>query len=163
MLTAWVPLQDSDDSMGTLRIIDGSHRWPITERLRELQLRRGFDMKEDETIQQLRDTGLEVHVIPLELRAGQVSFHHCLTFHGSAPNLSRRTRIAVSIHLQDRENRYQRTYDSAGLPHRHNTEDYVRRDEANLPDLTDSTFCPILWEIAPHNEASSLQQRKEKS
>jgi ectoine hydroxylase-related dioxygenase (phytanoyl-CoA dioxygenase family) len=33
------------------------------------------------------------------LKAGQVSFHHSLTFHGSGPNLSDQPRRCVILHM----------------------------------------------------------------
>jgi ectoine hydroxylase-related dioxygenase (phytanoyl-CoA dioxygenase family) len=32
--------------------------------------------------------------------AGGVSFHHCLTFHGSEANTSDRSRCSVAVHLR---------------------------------------------------------------
>jgi ectoine hydroxylase-related dioxygenase (phytanoyl-CoA dioxygenase family) len=35
------------------------------------------------------------------MQAGQVSFHHPLTFHGSGPNTSQRLRRSLAVHLVD--------------------------------------------------------------
>jgi ectoine hydroxylase-related dioxygenase (phytanoyl-CoA dioxygenase family) len=35
------------------------------------------------------------------MKAGQVSFHHVLTFHGSASNTSERVRRSLAVHLVD--------------------------------------------------------------
>jgi ectoine hydroxylase-related dioxygenase (phytanoyl-CoA dioxygenase family) len=146
MITAWVPLHDCDVTMGTLCMLDGSHRWPRTARVQEFQFERDFGSQDDELIRRMRDAGLPVHIAQLELRAGQISFHHCLTFHGSYSNLSGRDRCAISIHMQDRENRYQRVYDDRGELCHHNTDWYVRQDSDMCPDLTDPTYCPVMWE-----------------
>ena len=35
-----------------------------------------------------------------------MSFHHCPIYHGSGPNRSDRPRRAISLHLQDGDNRW---------------------------------------------------------
>lgn len=47
--------------------------------------------------------GLEWEDQPAIMKAGQVVFHHCLTFHGSGPNLSPHPRNALAIHMQGKD------------------------------------------------------------
>ena len=37
----------------------------------------------------------------MNMEISQVSFHHCMTFHGSPPNRGSRNRVSLTVHLQD--------------------------------------------------------------
>lgn len=95
MLTAWVALTDVTEDMGALRFVDASHTWgPIIK---------GNAFFETDLDGQRRDAelpeGAHWSEVPAELRAGQVSFHHCKTIHGSAANVSDRPRVGIAVHL----------------------------------------------------------------
>ena len=82
----------------------------------------------------------------VELTCGQVSFHDCYTIHGSYANLSDSPRRALSVHLQDGENRYRDLKflrkDNPVYQHSH---DLICRKAANgLPDYTDPDIFPAL-------------------
>jgi ectoine hydroxylase-related dioxygenase (phytanoyl-CoA dioxygenase family) len=49
--------------------------------------------------------GQEWAEAPVLLPAGGASFHHCLTLHGSGPNLSGRPRRSFAIHLRTDKSR----------------------------------------------------------
>jgi hypothetical protein len=137
MLTAWIPLQECTEEMGPLTVIDGSHRWPGTQTMRTF-LERDLDALER------RFPGAAARRVPLALRRGQVSFHHCRTIHGSAPNRSGRERLALTVHFQDGANRYREAAadERATL---HVNDVLCRRDAAGLPDYADPAICPVLW------------------
>src|SRR3712207_8462935 len=62
--------------------LDGSHRWG----------HEGLDFGASDLAAQeaqLAAEGRELRKVPATMRRGQVSFHHCLTIHGSGPNHSR--------------------------------------------------------------------------
>src|SRR5262245_3181929 len=80
MLTAWIPFHDCDESMGTLMIIDGSHKW--SEQVSLKAFHNTLPMDVDEFINGDR----QIIKVPMNLSKGQVSFHHCLTIHGSNSN-----------------------------------------------------------------------------
>ena len=65
---------------------------------------------------------------PALLRPGGVSFHHCLTYHGSGPNLSGRPRRSFALHM--------RTQHSAPV-------DGVRKGLAQFID--DPAYCPTIY------------------
>ena len=140
MLTAWVPLHDSDETNGTLCVIEGSHRWPESEHLR------GFNDPDLDAIE--RHLGRPVPreaIVPMRLAKGQASFHHMRALHASAPNASAAPRFALAVHLQDGGNGY-RPYAAADgtpvvLPH----DQLCRRDARGLPDYTDPEIFPTLW------------------
>ncbi|MCA9236749.1 MAG: phytanoyl-CoA dioxygenase family protein [Planctomycetales bacterium] len=93
-LTCWLPLDDCDESNGSIQYVAGSHRWPLLPRT-EL----AGDM---EGIRQLLDEGqcraLENPTVVVA-RRGEAAFHHPLTVHGSAANRSDRPRRVAVINF----------------------------------------------------------------
>ncbi|MEV5025333.1 phytanoyl-CoA dioxygenase family protein [Paenibacillus sp. LPE1-1-1.1] len=93
MITVWIALQDTDLSNGGMMTILGSHKWGLipdsdsffNQNLEELKLKHSGD----------RDWVEE----PCILKAGQASFHHGLTFHGSGPNRTNDPRLSVVAHV----------------------------------------------------------------
>ncbi len=141
LLTAWIPFQDCTVEMGTLTVIDGSHRWKGNQSMATFRER---DL--DALVQSFRTGGEEVREVPMQLKKGQVSFHHCLTIHGSLPNRSQQPRIALAVHMQDESNRYQEHIDASGRRTVHVNDMLVRKDAEGKPDYADPEICPILWE-----------------
>ncbi|MFE2347844.1 phytanoyl-CoA dioxygenase family protein [Kitasatospora cineracea] len=148
MLTAFVPFHDCDEEMGTLTVVDGSHRW--REVGREDSVTRHFADRDRGDLERLlavnaAHNGAEVRKVPLVIPKGHLSFHHCRTYHGSGPNLSGRPRRAVSFHLQDGANEYRRFPLSDGGAAAYNHDVLVRRLPDGRPDYADPEFCPVLW------------------
>ena len=140
MLTAWIPFQDCDESMGTLTIIDGSHKW---SRSTELRTFRNTDL--DELERKFEAGGAPIVKVPMNLKKGQVSFHHCAAIHGGQANLSDRPRIALAVHMQDETNSYRKALDKDGKPAFHILDTLCRKLPDNTPDYKDPDICPILW------------------
>lgn len=92
LVTAWVALDDVTLENGCLRMVPGSHKWGIH---RALGSGRDFEPLYDP--QQIPEDA-EVKVEYVEVKAGECSFHHCLTWHGSAPNTTQRHRRAIAVH-----------------------------------------------------------------
>jgi ectoine hydroxylase-related dioxygenase (phytanoyl-CoA dioxygenase family) len=44
--------------------------------------------------------------VPLRMKAGQISFHHPLTLHGSGPNQTAKPRRSIAIHMMSGKTRY---------------------------------------------------------
>ncbi len=146
MITAWVPLQDTTVSMGTLTVADGSHRWPDTPDVRAVREARTFVTADHAGLEARLaslDVPFELHRI--ELKRGQVSFHHPLTLHGSGANLSDTPRNAISVHFQDGANRYRSATDPAGAPVDYVHDEFVRRTPNGEPDYADPEICPVVW------------------
>jgi hypothetical protein len=141
MITAWIPFHDCDEQMGTIMMIDGSHRWPDnTEKL-------NFFSHDLEGLEKSFDTGGNAIVkVPANLRKGCVSFHHCLTIHGSGPNRSTQPRRSIAVHMQDQSNRYQEQRRADGSLAFHYNDKLCRKESAGHPDYTDPAACPVLWE-----------------
>jgi hypothetical protein len=79
------------------------------------------------------------------MKAGHLSFHHCLTFHGSAPNTAPHPRVSLTVHLQDGANRWRPAVNQDGSAARYQHDDKVRTDADGHPDYTDPRFCPVIW------------------
>ncbi len=140
MLTAWIPLHDSNESNGTLYVVDGSHLWPQSEHVR------GFnDPDLDHLAQRLGRKIPQQSIIPLRLRKGQVSFHHMRTLHASGPNSSTGGRFAVAAHLQDCANRYRACSAADGTPIVLPHDRICRSGPDGLPDYADPATFPALW------------------
>ena len=142
MLTAWIPFHDCDEAMGTITMIDASQHWPDnTEGL-------DFFSSDLEGLEAKFNTGGRPIVkVPMNLKKGQVSFHNCLTIHGSGPNLGSSPRRSIAVHLQDSANRYQQYHHADGKLAWHCNDGLVRKDRDGLPDYTDPTICPTLYAI----------------
>lgn len=102
MCTAWVALQDTDLSNGGMRTVVGSHKWGLIE---------GSDMFGTQDLETLAEqfaasTGQEWLDEPCILKAGEVSFHHCLTFHGSGPNFTDYPRLCIISHMMPGDTTY---------------------------------------------------------
>jgi len=81
-LSCWIGLDDSTRENGCVHYVAGSHRWsllPITGLAN--------DMHSIESVLSA-DQQDEFDPIPIELKAGECSFHHPLMVHGSYENRS---------------------------------------------------------------------------
>lgn len=100
LLTAWVALSDVTEETGPMRFLRGSHRWGF--------LNQGDFWGQDLTAQskEIRPpTGETWEDVAAILPPGGVSFHHCLTFHGSGPNRSAGPRRSLALHLRTEKSR----------------------------------------------------------
>lgn len=92
-LTCWIGLDDSDEENGCVHYVPGSHRWHL--------LPRG-DLANDMTAvfrhlnAEQKDAFLPV---PAVMRAGETSFHHPMTVHGSYENKSDRPRRGIVLNF----------------------------------------------------------------
>lgn len=95
MVTAWVAFDDVTEEMGAMRFVPGSHRWG-----RVIEGNAFFETDHDAQRAAAKvPDGAEWTEQVVELEAGQVSFHHCKTLHGSPPNRSDRDRVSLAVHL----------------------------------------------------------------
>ena len=147
MLTAFIPFHDCTEEIGTITMVDGSHRWtevPGDDSTRHFA-QRDKDELEELLARNAEHNGAEVKRIPMEIPKGHVSFHHCRIYHGSGPNYSDRPRRAVSLHMQDGDNEYRPYVRPSGEPVVYNHDVLVRRTEDGRPDYADPVYCPVLW------------------
>ena len=146
MLTAWIPLHDTTLEGGTLVVVEGSHHWDIHGNLR---LGRESNMDRISTIAE-RDVPPEL-IVPLELKKGQVSFHHMDLLHASGANRSTIPRQAIAVHLQpgDNEYRFAIADDGSGVPVVLANDNLCQRLPDGRPDYADPRTFPVLWPRTP--------------
>ena len=92
-MTAWIGLDDSNEENGCVHYVLGSHRWNLLPRkCLANNMNAVFGTLTDERRQDFRP-------LPSILKAGQASFHHPLTLHGSFENRSERPRRAAVVNV----------------------------------------------------------------
>jgi hypothetical protein len=148
MLTAFIPFHDCGEEMGTITMIDGSHRWREVGRndtmTRHFAERDASDL-EHVLAENAAYNNTEVVKVPMIIPSGHMSFHHCRTYHGSGTNRSPRPRRAISLHLQDGANAYREFVLSTGEVLAYNHDMLVQRLPDGRPDYSDPDFCPVVW------------------
>jgi ectoine hydroxylase-related dioxygenase (phytanoyl-CoA dioxygenase family) len=91
-LTCWIGLDDATRDNGCLQYIPGSHKWtllPITGLAGDMNAIQ--DVLSDQQWEQFQKP------VPIELKAGEASFHHPLMVHGSQENSTDQPRRATVI------------------------------------------------------------------
>ncbi|TVY09168.1 phytanoyl-CoA dioxygenase family protein [Paenibacillus cremeus] len=94
MVTVWIALQDTDLTNGGMSTILGSHHWGLVPDSNTF-----FDQDMDALKKKYTSGGREWVEEPCILKAGQASFHHALTFHGSGANRTTEPRLSIVAHL----------------------------------------------------------------
>lgn len=102
MVTVWIALQDTDLTNGGMMTIVGSHKWGLIPDSNTF-----FDQDMTALKQKYASGGREWIEEPCILKAGQASFHHALTFHGSGPNRTNEPRLSIVAHLMPGHTSYQ--------------------------------------------------------
>jgi hypothetical protein len=148
MLTAFIPFHDCGEQMGTITMIDGSHRWkdiPGDDSTRHFAQRDRAEL--DELLRKTAEfNGGKVTAIPMVIPKGHMSFHHCRIYHGSSHNLSTMPRRAISLHMQDRENEWRLYHKADGTKVVYNNDVLVRTTAGGNPDYADPEYCPVIWQ-----------------
>jgi ectoine hydroxylase-related dioxygenase (phytanoyl-CoA dioxygenase family) len=139
MLTAWVPFQDTDAELGTVTMIKGSNQWPALEGLDF------FDGNMEALEAKFSGLGKAVVKVPMLLPKGCVSFHNCLTIHGSGANLTDRPRRSIAIHLQPGDNAWMEVRKPDGSLAGDDNDRLVRKTADGKPDYTDPRYCPRIY------------------
>ena len=148
MLTAFIPFHDCDEELGTITMVDGSNNWAevgFEDSTNQHFAQRDRNQLEDMLAANAAHNNAEIKKIPMIIPKGHMSFHHCLTYHGSGPNVSDRPRRAISLHLQDEDNAYREFPLSDGSLAIYNHDVLVRRTPDGHPDYSDPDYCPTLW------------------
>jgi ectoine hydroxylase-related dioxygenase (phytanoyl-CoA dioxygenase family) len=92
-LSCWIGLDDSTIANGCVHYVPGSHKWdllPITGLANDMQSIKSVLSDEQKS---------RFKPVPIELKAGEASFHHPLMVHGSFENKTDRPRRAVVINV----------------------------------------------------------------
>lgn len=139
LLTAWIPFHDVDEARGPLVVIDGSHKWSGLENMRFFN-----DSNLDNLPHQLPTVKKEIVKVPIVIKKGQISFHNCWTIHGSYPNRSDKFRLALAVHLQDKDNHYRPFTNKQGREIHIFDEQICRKLPNGDPDFSDPAVFPVL-------------------
>jgi ectoine hydroxylase-related dioxygenase (phytanoyl-CoA dioxygenase family) len=100
MVTAWVAFDDVNEENGCMRFVPGSNHWGL------MAGSNFFNSDLEGQRESMRKPGgAEWREVPAILKAGEVSFHHCMTLHGSGPNFTERPRRSIAVHLMSGEAR----------------------------------------------------------
>jgi ectoine hydroxylase-related dioxygenase (phytanoyl-CoA dioxygenase family) len=92
MITAWVAFDDVNEENGCMRFVPGSHQWGLVDES-------DFFNADLEGQRARMAGGREWREVPAILKAGEVSFHHCMMLHGSGPNRTDRPRRSIAVHM----------------------------------------------------------------
>lgn len=98
-IAARIALDTEDADSGAMAVVSGSQRWDLRLRVSE----RNWFIEDGalETLAPALRAQVEARRALLTLAPGDVSFHHCLTLHGSGPNRSGQPRRTLGFHVFD--------------------------------------------------------------
>jgi ectoine hydroxylase-related dioxygenase (phytanoyl-CoA dioxygenase family) len=97
IVSVGLALTDASVENGCLYVVDGSHKWGLAGNFHIFADTLTANTESSLSVDQQRL--LSDARIPLEVRAGDVTIHHCLTFHGSYPNTSTLPRKTIVTHV----------------------------------------------------------------
>jgi len=134
MVTCWISLHDTAEDAGPLAFVRGSNHWPKSS-----PERTQFHAPDDwlAGARAASPDGEELEIVPVVVNAGGGSFHHGLTWHGSAPNESATVaRMALVSHFVPVETRFHETNVDVTYSR------YRRRGDLSL----DESYFPVVWD-----------------
>jgi ectoine hydroxylase-related dioxygenase (phytanoyl-CoA dioxygenase family) len=134
MVTCWISLHETHADAGPIEFVRGSHTWPKSP-----PERTQFHAPEDWLAgpRAAAPEGEELDLVPVVVKPGGGSFHHGLTWHGSAPNTSGTVaRMALVSHFVPVETRFHETNVDVTYSR------YRRRGDLSL----DESFFPVVWD-----------------
>jgi phytanoyl-CoA hydroxylase len=134
LVTAWIATSRVDKENGCMYMVPGSHKWGLIDRIGSYILK---DPDPEHFLNNSLTAEQRANVVrqPIELEAGDVSFHHALTIHCSYPNISDRARLGYIHHYLSADARYVEAQDI----HKHHEID-VKDGE-----LINSARFPVVW------------------
>ncbi|MCZ6681291.1 MAG: phytanoyl-CoA dioxygenase family protein [Candidatus Poribacteria bacterium] len=95
LVSCWAALDNATVDNGCLWMIPGSHKWGLISREREREI------EQKALSDQLGETE-----VPVELNAGDCSFHHSLLLHSSHANRSAKRRRGYATHYMSAQTKY---------------------------------------------------------
>ena len=134
MITCWISLHETQADAGPIEFVRGSHAWPKSPPARSQ-----FHAPDDWLAGPRRAApeATDLDLVPVVVKPGGGSFHHGLTWHGSAPNTNAAVaRMALVTHMLPVEARFHET--NVDLIYSR----YRRQGDLAL----DESFFPVLWD-----------------
>ena len=144
MITAWIPFQDCTVQMAPLIVIENSHKWEFDEALRKFCAAGNTNLTDLKDY--LEERGFEHKYITMNLKKGQISYHHRDAFHCSDINTSDKKRISLTVHMQDEKNSFRQAYKPNGDKIIIGYERMCSKLENGDPNYRDPVFFPVLWD-----------------
>jgi len=141
VITAWVAFADVPVESGAMKFWPGSHR--------RNQLEHRDTFHQDNLLTRGQEIAVEVPAsegVDVPLKAGEMSLHHVLLVHGSAPNVTGDRRIGLAIRYIPPHVRQLKVRDSAMLVRGRDTHGYFDLEPAPHADLDEAA-------VAAHHDA----------
>ncbi len=136
LISAWLALEDADVENGCMHVVPRSHLWGKYDEgtigIREDDWGPAHDPA-------FVPQGETVEVVPCPVRAGEVMFHHCLTWHGTPPNRSARGRPGFAVHFMPGHTRYEPTRGHL-IEH---------RITVQPGEILQGEYFPLVWQNGP--------------
>ncbi|MBT5873981.1 MAG: phytanoyl-CoA dioxygenase family protein [Candidatus Latescibacteria bacterium] len=136
LISAWVALDDATIENGCMHMVPRSHHWGPHKGGTIGTVSDGFTPDPDMS---RIPPGEDIKVVPCEVKKGECMFHHCLTWHGSPPNLSETGRPAIAVHYMPGYTRYE--------PNK--THLMEKRVEVQPGALLKGPYFPTVWQNGP--------------
>jgi ectoine hydroxylase-related dioxygenase (phytanoyl-CoA dioxygenase family) len=106
LVSAWVALEDATIDNGCMWMVPQSHHWgPHGNGTVGTDTENGTWGPTPDP--RFYPEGADTTPVPIEVKAGCVAFHHCLTWHGAPVNRSERSRPAIAVHYMPGWTRYE--------------------------------------------------------
>ena len=103
LISAWVALEDATIENGAMSMVRRSHLWGQYDG-GTIGINPDFSPAYDPAF---IPEGETVEIVPCEVPAGSVVFHHCRTWHGAPANRSEKPRPAIAVHYMPGYTRYE--------------------------------------------------------
>jgi phytanoyl-CoA hydroxylase len=142
MITCWLALDDATVENGCMHVLPGSHRDPrfqppacdLSEDIQLAPVPKGPG-EPGSLYDEVRTWGID-RATPVELKAGECMFHHCLNYHMTPQNRTDRQRRAfIMIYMPDGTR-----YNHAQSPN-HPCTNYLRLEDSSVLDGEDFPVC----------------------
>lgn len=141
-LSIGLALTDATKETGCLYVVDGSHLWGLVSGFHVF----AAEMQKDvaNRLSPAQRERMDRATIPLEVRAGDVTIHHCLTLHGSGDNTSARPRKTIITHLFNSDCTLVRDRLPPGALHPFTTDERGRLTTLAFPTLYSKPMSVVL-------------------
>ena len=135
MITCWMSLDQTNQKIGTLEFVTGSHKWELSPP--SVNFHSPDDYRR-ELINFAKDNNKELNITYVEVPPGGASFHHGYTWHGSGINKTSLNRRAIVSHCIPSNAKFHST-NIGGTG-----KIYKRYKKLNTNEM-DESFFPIIW------------------
>lgn len=128
-VTAWIALDEADESNGCMSMVKGSHKWG--DNIADLHLIKNFENLPAEF------RGQKIGPTLTPVKSGHVHFHHGLTWHGSNKNASPRPRRAIAFHFMGEKTKLNRNKEHLCK--------YLAPESVKHGDMLEGPHFPLLY------------------